>query len=232
MKTFKVLLVDDDETSLLVTRSILEAAFPNVETEFSNNGEEAIEIFHKNPADIVLTDYHMDNFNGDQTARKLRESGSHIPIILITGTREVEMIEGLYSKGVDYVVKKPFSRNELIAKVSVFNKDVTTKQLENVLEGYANELGKDSAELIRNAFFQSTKSFINDFHHFFMKNDLGKLKKISHRYRSSASAVKSDNIIHLCERLENAEDINHCHRIFRQLGDHMERIMEKNLDPA
>ena len=66
--------------------------------------------------DLVLLDVLMPDLDGIEVCRRIRES-SDVPIIMLTGLgREPERIQGLEAGADDYVTK-PFSPNELVARV-------------------------------------------------------------------------------------------------------------------
>ncbi|MDD7348431.1 MAG: response regulator transcription factor [Clostridiales bacterium] len=109
-----ILIADDNEdiTEVLSTYVVKEGFEPIV----AKDGIEAFETFKKcNPA-VVLLDIMMPGLDGYKVCKKIREI-SQVPIILITAKGEdYERVMGLDIGADDYVVK-PFSPNEVMARV-------------------------------------------------------------------------------------------------------------------
>ena len=73
MNNYNILIVDDDNQNLHVTKMFLEDYGYNVTT--TSSPLKALEIYNKNKFDyaILLLDYHMKEFNGDLLAQKIHE---------------------------------------------------------------------------------------------------------------------------------------------------------------
>lgn len=115
---FRILVVDDEP----VNRQVLEnhLAFDNYEITQAFDGEEALrKIGNDNPFDLILLDIMMPRMSGFVVSQKIREQflPNELPIIMLTAKNQVsDLIEGLSSGANDYLTK-PFSRNELLARV-------------------------------------------------------------------------------------------------------------------
>lgn len=82
-------------------------------------GEEALAYARRHPVDLVLLDVMLPGLNGLEVCRALRADAStaQIPIIMLTArTEEADRIAGL-DTGADDYVSKPFSPNELVARI-------------------------------------------------------------------------------------------------------------------
>ncbi|MGB4984273.1 MAG: response regulator transcription factor [Erysipelotrichaceae bacterium] len=110
----KILIVDDNSqiTSILTQYAIKEG----YEVTKACDGKEALALFYAQPFDIILLDVMMPKINGFDVCKEIRQT-SNIPIIMITARGEdFEKIMGLEIGADDYIVK-PFSPNEVIARV-------------------------------------------------------------------------------------------------------------------
>lgn len=112
----KILIVDDNEqiTSILATYAENEKLTPVI----AFDGQEALDIFHKEGKDIkmVLLDVMMPKVDGFSVCKEIRKT-SMVPIIMITARGEdFDKIMGLDIGADDYVVK-PFSAKEVMARV-------------------------------------------------------------------------------------------------------------------
>ncbi len=114
-----ILIADDEPHILTLTRAIFESVDMTVVT--ANNGEEAIEKVETLKPDIVITDLIMPKKNGFDVCRHIRNSPdlSEIPIIILSALGdEYNKITG-FEGGADDYVTKPFSVEELKARVRV-----------------------------------------------------------------------------------------------------------------
>ena len=92
------------------------------EVEEAEDGQEVLEILDGGEIpDLLITDSNMPRVNGLQLVRRLRESDSEalslLPVIMLTARQsERDIIQGLEAGLDDYVIK-PFSPDELAARV-------------------------------------------------------------------------------------------------------------------
>src|SRR6266567_6719709 len=80
---WSILVVDDQEETLLSTRLLLEHEGHRVITAAS--GEAALACFRKDPADLVIIDYFMPRMSGPQLVEAIREHDQDVQILLQTG---------------------------------------------------------------------------------------------------------------------------------------------------
>ena len=112
----KVILVVDDEIDLLeMIQSIFErAGFFNILT--ASSGTEALKIWKERQPDMIILDIMMPGIDGLSVLREVRET-SNIPVLLLTARGEAEdRVAGLEVGADDYLVK-PFSFQELEARI-------------------------------------------------------------------------------------------------------------------
>ena len=116
-KNNRILVVDDEHAIReMICLALDEAGF---ECQDANNAHRAEEIIQQQYPDVILLDWMMPGISGIDFARKLRRNKDtcNIPIIMLTAkSEESDMIRGLES-GVDDYLKKPFSTNELLARI-------------------------------------------------------------------------------------------------------------------
>ena len=114
----RVLIVDDEPINLQVLRNILGLASYAV-TE-ALDGPRALEIVETGePPDVILLDVMMPKLTGFEVTRRLRRrfSGNQLPIILVTAKNQVSDLEEGLSAGANDYLTKPFSKNELLARI-------------------------------------------------------------------------------------------------------------------
>jgi len=110
----RVLVVEDEESfSDALSYNLRKEGF---EVAVASTGPDALEIFDRNGADLVLLDLMLPGLPGTEVCRELR-ARSNVPVIMLTAKdSEVDKVVGL-ELGADDYVTKPFSTRELIARI-------------------------------------------------------------------------------------------------------------------
>lgn len=86
----------------------------------SNDGKKGLESIQQSKPDLILLDWNLPKISGIDLCKKVRETDSKTPIIFLTARDTVQdTIEGLKAGANDYI-KKPFSFEELLARISVY----------------------------------------------------------------------------------------------------------------
>jgi len=115
---YQVLVVDDEPVNLQVVSSILDLAGISFRT--AANGGTALRLIEEGDMpELVLLDVMMPDMNGYQVCRELRRrfTPSVLPIVLLTVKNRIsDIVEGFAAGANDYLTK-PFSREELSARV-------------------------------------------------------------------------------------------------------------------
>ena len=112
------ILVVDDETNLaeLVATALRYAGFV---TATAGTGAAAIDQVKEFKPHLVILDVMLPDFDGFEVSRRLADAGTQVPILFLTARDATEdKVRGLTVGGDDYVTK-PFSLDELIARVRV-----------------------------------------------------------------------------------------------------------------
>ena len=103
----RVLIVDDEDRIRDLVKQYLK--FEGFEYSEAANGQQAVELFQKEPCDLIVMDVMMPFMDGISALRMIRES-SPVPVILLTAKgEEYDKVLGLELGADDYVVK-PFSQ--------------------------------------------------------------------------------------------------------------------------
>jgi two-component system response regulator MprA len=111
----RLLVVDDEPALREALQSSLE--FEGYKIVTANDGQAALEELAGEPYDAVLLDVMMPRLDGLTACRRLRASGNHIPVLMLTARDAVgDRVSGLDAGADDYLVK-PFELDELLARV-------------------------------------------------------------------------------------------------------------------
>ena len=102
-------MVDDDEIVLKITRLLLSKLGFTVVS--AGDGTEAVEVFCRHKAEIrlVISDVSMPRMNGWETLIALRGIDPNIPVILVSGFSEEQVMEGIHSERPHAFLAKPYS---------------------------------------------------------------------------------------------------------------------------
>ena len=129
---YHVLIVEDDEE---INEYLCRELAEDFHLTSCGNGKEAIELLHKQPFNIVVSDIMMPEMDGISLCKHIKQhlQFNHIPIILLTAkTRETDNITGL-SVGADAYITKPFSLN--ILRSTILNLIQNRLALKNSFSG-------------------------------------------------------------------------------------------------
>ena len=112
-----VLIVDDEENVLFVMRRALERG--GYRALLARDGAEALEVFRRNEAEIrlVVTDVLMPVMDGPAFVRAIRDAGSRVPVLAVSGFFDSPETQQQVHASVDAFISKPFSTVELLAAV-------------------------------------------------------------------------------------------------------------------
>ena len=132
----RILVVDDQESNLLVVSALL--ARHGYEVATAANGNEALAILQSQPPDLVLLDMLMPGMDGFELMAEIRRSGAlaQLPVVFLTVAHDRDLLVRAFESGaVDYVTK-PFMPEELLARVEAH---LGLKRMRDRLERLAHE---------------------------------------------------------------------------------------------
>ncbi|HLS04302.1 MAG TPA: response regulator transcription factor [Actinomycetales bacterium] len=142
------LLVVDDETNI---RDLLAAAlrFAGFEVTTAKNGNEALDAARDVRPDLIVLDVMMPDMDGFTVTRRLRARGDDMPVLFLTARADSsDAVKGLSAGGDDYVTK-PFSLDEVVARIQAILRRSAPVQETSVLRTGPIELDEDSHEVRR-----------------------------------------------------------------------------------
>jgi two-component system copper resistance phosphate regulon response regulator CusR len=113
--TMRILVVEDDrKVSGFLRRGLQEE---NYAVDVCPEGNEALYLAQVNPYDVIVLDVMLPGRDGFSVCRELREKGVLAPVLMLTAKDAVEdRVAGL-SEGADDYLTKPFSFEELLARI-------------------------------------------------------------------------------------------------------------------
>lgn len=114
-----IILIDDEPDVLALLKMNVEENFPEAKIfEFPTAHEALNELLKINP-DLVITDYNLPEMNGCEFAHKVSAKFPNLPIILISGYLDKEIVLSTLSSGASAVIEKPFTAHELTDLIKI-----------------------------------------------------------------------------------------------------------------
>jgi CheY-like chemotaxis protein len=110
-----LLAEDDDRLRQLITLQMESMGHIVVSAA---DGTQALEILNKAPFDLILTDLSMPRLNGIALVEAARQIVAEIPVIMLTGYGAMLLPDGERPPGVDILLAKPVTRDNLAAAIA------------------------------------------------------------------------------------------------------------------
>jgi signal transduction histidine kinase len=137
----RILLVDDEELELTITKRKLEQESPKFDITPVNSAQKALEKLKEAQFDIVISDYLMPEVNGLELLQKLRNASNGIPFIMLTGKGREEVAMQALNLGADYYIIKGGDPKLLFAELGhVIRKVLKHRRIEEELLKTREEL--------------------------------------------------------------------------------------------
>jgi len=127
----RILVVDDEPQITRVLRTSLMSN--GHEVTVAQDGVEAMELFLKVQPELVITDLAMPGMDGIELTRAIRERSSVPVIVLSVRGNDASKVSAL-DEGADDYITKPFSIQELLARVRVQMRRMATAETQSVIE--------------------------------------------------------------------------------------------------
>jgi two-component system, OmpR family, response regulator len=121
----KILVVEDDPNLGTLLTEYLNAK--GHQATLANNGQKGFEMFFKNHYDFLVLDVMMPVKDGFTLAREIRKVNTEVPILFLTAkSMKEDTLEGFKSGADDYMTK-PFSMDELLARMNAILRRIKGK---------------------------------------------------------------------------------------------------------
>ena len=128
---FKILIVEDNKNLQKLYSAILKSN--GYSTFTADNGEEALSVLEAEHIDLLIADVMMPVMDGYELTEALRNSGSEIPIIMITAKGGQEAKRAGFLVGIDDYMTKPVDEEEMLLRIKALlrrSKIVAERKLE------------------------------------------------------------------------------------------------------
>jgi len=123
----EILLVEDNEDDVFLTREAFDAARLRVNLHHVDNGEKCMEFLRKQgpyakapTPDLILLDLHMPIMDGREVLAEIVKDDrlKHLPVVVLTTSYEAKDIEQMYSLRCNSYITKPIDFNNFVQAIS------------------------------------------------------------------------------------------------------------------
>ena len=111
----RLLLIDDDPNLILLVKDYLE--FRGYEVITAENGQEALDVLDLETPDMIICDVMMPQMDGNALAQSVKNDPKlkDLPIIMVTASKEVDLVKKSFSSGCVLFLPKPFTAASLLS---------------------------------------------------------------------------------------------------------------------
>lgn len=128
----RILLIEDDKRLAALTKKVLESE--HFDVDVSHNGDEGVEIALRGVYDVAVIDWMLPGRDGPSVVQAMRTARLNTAILMLTARTQIEdRVAGLYSGADDYLTK-PFSYDELIARIHALGRRASGSSAVNAWE--------------------------------------------------------------------------------------------------
>lgn len=126
MKIAHILLVEDNEGDILLTKEAFEESKVNTKISVSRNGREALDFLYKKgefvneeAPDLILLDINIPVFNGHEVLKTIKNDSElkTIPVIMLTTSSNQKDVDKAYANHCNSFVKKPMDLDEFLKAI-------------------------------------------------------------------------------------------------------------------
>ncbi|NPA10755.1 MAG: fused response regulator/phosphatase [Epsilonproteobacteria bacterium] len=121
-----ILCVEDDLDTLNIYKTIFELLFKEV--YLAKDGKEGLEKFKQNHIDIIIADQNMPVMSGIEMIKEIRKEDFNIPIILLTGLDDIELLREALDLNVTAFIKKPLNKEILLSKIELISNSIIAER--------------------------------------------------------------------------------------------------------
>ena len=111
----KILIIEDDQNTANNLKEGLEHSMLVIDVAY--DGTHGSFLARTNAYDLVILDFLLPNKTGDQVLEEIRQDGKTMPILMLSVKFDSTLKASLLNKGADDYVQKPYSCQELVARI-------------------------------------------------------------------------------------------------------------------
>jgi CheY-like chemotaxis protein len=228
-----IILVADDapENRLIVKRFLMLGG--DYRLLFATNGEEAVDLFVRRPASLVLLDVEMPVLDGYGAAAELRRVSTEVPILAMTAHTDSESVRACLRAGATAVLQKPLERRTLNTIVGRLLQPRGAAETEPAFEpaepAAASDVVRvdpDIVDLVPR-FLENQKTNPGLILELMSGGDFESARRVAHNMKGTGKGYGFDVISSFGASIEQAasrSDAAEIHRLARQLESYLESV--------
>lgn len=108
----RILLVEDDGSISQIIKIAINALYKSFDLDIAISAEEGLQLWHREPYDLLLTDYNLRGRNGLELITTLKADGATAPMVLFTAYDTPQLRNAARAANVTAFVAKPFFIDE------------------------------------------------------------------------------------------------------------------------
>lgn len=146
----KLLIVEDDLSLSKMLRSMLSSMG---EADVANSGEIALDMVERTYYDVIILDLMLTGISGLEVLRAIRKQ-HQMPVLILSAISDTDKKVDCLNSGADDYVEKPFSRDELLARVQAAlrrsnkNFDANCYNFKNMTVNFTNKMLLINGEML------------------------------------------------------------------------------------
>ena len=135
-----VCIVDDDESARDSLAFVVQNA--NLEVRGYASPKELLDTWDESTPSCLVVDYQMPGMSGLELIQIIRQRGSMVPFVLVTGYGTVPMVIQAMKLGAVTVIEKPFRHESLIEMLETIRKTISETKLQQQLDSEADRFAE------------------------------------------------------------------------------------------
>ena len=117
-RVLQILVVDDEPEIGRLLTDILNKN--NCQVTFTSSSTEALKLIDSQHFDLIFLDLVMPELNGIEVFKRIRGEGKHVPVAIMTGYPDSDLMNQALGYGPLTVIRKPFTESNIMAVVDSF----------------------------------------------------------------------------------------------------------------
>ena len=223
----RVLLVDDNQTNLMLGKMILEKYGLSVRT--ASDGKEAVDIVSEVEFELVLMDISMPVMDGKTACLEINQLPSPPPVIALTANVGPKFAQEYAKIGFKGYLKKPLENEALLTELNIWMKpgDTSVEPVNSgktvnrtqVLTDLVRQLGEENFSSVKALFLEETERRLISLLSAWVRRDLEIVRKESHTLASSVGSFGCDDLSWRLKQIERASSQSDVSEIIRYMKD-------------
>lgn len=112
-----ILIIDDEPSACKLISKMVKAKGFHASTALG--GQQGLDILRRQPFDLILLDLMMPEMNGPETLKEIRKVDENVPVIIITGYPDSNLMAEAMAVSPILVIPKPLDKNQLFGAISM-----------------------------------------------------------------------------------------------------------------